>query len=614
MRLLCVLSLVVILTACQNANVPRTILPSAEYTRERVENAELNVNKNYFEGQINVALRDPAELNGFVQQVFKETGVALQLLDEVDGRPIYLFEYRSEWKPEDLAVKLRERPEVLRAAPNHYLSVNAFNDPDFKRQWSMLNQGQEAPGALAGRRGAHAELPLEDIEPKADVVVAIVDTGIDYLHKDLSVVEDIGGKPHVVGGNLWQNPGEVPANGKNDDNNGGEGVGYIDDVFGFDFVGKSGDPMDDHGHGTHIAGVIGGLRNNFEGIAGINKSVKMMAVRFLGASGGGSDFGAVQAIDYVVKMKKRFPDKKFLMNCSWGGSGRIAPNDDQDFLMAAFQEAADADILTIAAAGNSALSTRFSEFYPANYSVKIPQVVSVAATNNVDQLADFSNFGEDYVQIAAPGVLIYSTLPGDRYEAWSGTSMAAPHVAGAAALVWSQNPEMTALDVRNRLIDTADILPQFSGLVGSNGRGGRLNIARAVKGDMNVFPAVEPVVETVPHIFESPRISGVLTLDHVATFEAPGAKSVQVCFSEFKLDDSIDWIQVYGQDYRVRDIITGTRISRRLRSGGEDELCAAAVPGEKAFVRLYSSPPFLMLTQGIEPQRGYTTSKLKVIR
>jgi len=611
LRILSISFLMASLTACQNANIPSTSLPNSAEQVERIQKAKIDPAKKYFDGQVNVTLSDPAQLNDFVARTFAESGLALRLLDKVSGRPIYLFEYQSEKIPEEVSRLVLEDSSVLRASPNYEIQVEGFNDPDFSKQWSMKNTGQEAPRSLAGRRGSDARLPENDYEPKVEVVVAIVDTGIDYFHEDLSVTEVIGGRVDVVGGNVWKNPDEIADNGLNDDNNGGEGIGYVDDVYGYDFVGKNGSPTDDHGHGTHVAGVIGALRNNFKGIVGINKSVKMMGIRFLGATGGGSYFGAVQGISYVIDMKKRFPEKKFLMNCSWGGTSRFGENEDNDFLMAAFQEAADNDILTIAAAGNSSMSTRYNNFFPANYAKDIPEFISVAATNNIDQIADFSNYGSDSVQIAAPGVLILSTLPSNKYEAWSGTSMAAPQVAGAAALVWSMNPKMTALDVKRALLGSVDIIPQLQGYVSSKGR---LNIKRAVEGDMNVFPAVEPIVEIVAQKSKSPQITGSQRLDHVTEFQVEGAKDIAVCFDNLKLDDSSDWVQIYGSDYRVRDIITGTRVSKGLRSGKIKNLCSAPVPGDRIFVRLYSSSPFAAGGGGIGPRRGFETESLKVTK
>lgn len=611
LKILSISVLAIAMMACQNANLPSTVMPSREVQIEKIQKARLNPDQKFFEGQVQIALENSQQLEDFVSRTYAQTGVALRLLDRVAGRPIYLFEFASSQSPEKVAQLLLEDSAVVRASPNYEIRIEGFNDPDLSKQWSMRNYGQEAPRSLAGRRGADSGLPDRDYEAKVEVVVAVVDTGIDYLHEDLAVTEQMGNHLHVAGGNIWKNPDEIPANGVNDDNNGDEGIGYVDDVYGYDFVGVNGSPMDDHGHGTHVAGVIGALRNNFKGIVGINKSVKMMGVRFLGATGGGSYFAAVKGISYVIDMKKRFPEKKFLMNCSWGGTSRFGDNEENDFLMAAFQEAADNDILTVAAAGNSSLSTRLNDFFPANYAKDIPEFISVAATNNIDQIADFSNYGSDSVDIAAPGVLIYSTLPGNKYEAWSGTSMAAPHVAGAAALVWSQNPQMSARDVKRVLLSSVDIVPQLQGYVSSNGR---LNIRRAVEGDFNIFPTVQPVIEKIAKRAKSPQITGSQNVDHVTELHAEGAKDIAVCFDHFKLDDSIDWIQIYGSDYRIRDIITGTRVNRGLRSGKAKELCSAPVPGDRIFVRLYSSSPFAGGGDGIGPRRGFETESLKVTK
>jgi hypothetical protein len=184
-------------------------------------------------------------------------------------------------------------------------------------------------------------------------------------------------------------------------------------------------------------------------------------------------------------------------------------------------------------------------------------------------------------------------------------------VAGAAALVWSMNPQMSALDVKRVLLGTVDIVPQLQGYVSSNGR---LNLRRAVEGDMNVFPTVEPVVEIVAKKAKSPQITGSQNLDHVTELSVDGAKDIAVCFDHFKLDDSIDWIQIYGSDYRIRDIMTGTKISKGLRSKKDKALCSAPVPGDRIFVRLYSSSPFAGGGDGIGPRRGFETESLKVTK
>lgn len=601
-----------LVSACAGGVSPRASLPTADYIVERTAQAEIDAQAGYFKGLVQVKLADSHSVEALVSH-FAQEDLALALVDKISGRPIYLFEVNKALNINSVVSQLKTSEMVEAAAPSQPIQLTA-QDPHYPLQWSFKNTGQEAPGALVGRRGADMSFEGVNTSGSDDVVVAIVDTGIDYFHEDLSIVEERDGQQVVVGGNVWMNPDEIPGNGINDDNNQSEVGGLVDDVFGYDFIAYHGDPMDDHGHGTHIAGVIGALRNNFIGIQGMNENVKMMGVRFLGASGGGSDFGAQKSIYYVIDMQKRFPEKKFIMNCSWGASGRSAENGDaDDFLLLAFKEADEANILTFAAAGNSSLSTEFSPHYPSNYSTKLATVVSVAATDNNDQLAGFSNYGHKSVQIAAPGVLIHSTLPGNQYAAWSGTSMATPHVAGLAALVWAKNPEFTAVEVKEHILDTADVLPQLTGLVSS---GARINVARALKDDFSV--GVEPVAEEIARVIRSPMMMDG-NLDLVTEVYEKGATSIQVCFEEIKLGGGNHWLQVYGSDFRIRDLVTGTRVNRNLFTGEPVEVCAAPVPGDRAYLRLFIQNYLdmgagMMQVGGGAGKQGYVTQKLIVTR
>src|SRR5690606_1467341 len=216
--------------------------------------------------------------------------------------------------------------------------------------------------------------------------------------------------------NMWTNTGEVPGNGIDDDGN-----GVADDVHGANFVPTvaTGDPMDDNGHGTHVAGTIGAVTNNHLGVAGVNWETRIMALKFLSASGSGTTAGAIRAIEYAIANGAN------IMNNSWGGGGFSRALED------AIREAHDAGILFVAAAGNSSQNNDTNPFYPASYDV--PNVMSVMATDQDDDKAGCSHFGLASVGLGAPGVGILSTTPGGSFDSFNGTSMASPHVAGAAA-------------------------------------------------------------------------------------------------------------------------------------------------------------------------------------
>jgi subtilisin family serine protease len=241
-------------------------------------------------------------------------------------------------------------------------------------------------------------------------------------------------------------------------------------VTGFDFVHNDGLPFDDQEHGTHTAGTIGAVGGNGVGVSGVSQVVSLMALKFISRDGSGTTADAIRAIDYAIAH-----GAKVLSN-SWGGQG----DPDNKALYEAIDRARVKGVLFVAAAGNSSADNDSpdSASYPAAFDND--NLISVAATDREDSLAYFSNFGKKTTHLAAPGDKIYSTVPGDRYKAMSGTSMACPHVAGAAALVWSKHPDWDYKRVKKALLSTVDALPSLSDKVIS---GGRLNVLKALKYD-----------------------------------------------------------------------------------------------------------------------------------
>jgi subtilisin family serine protease/uncharacterized protein YhfF len=347
--------------------------------------------------------------------------------------------------------ELRSDPRVRYAEPNVVFTADATpNDPFFSRLWGLNNNGFP----VAGRWG----MPDADIDaPEAwsvttgsdSVTVAVIDTGIDYTHPDLS-------------SQMWINPGENCPGCRTDgiDN---DGNGYIDDWRGWDFANGDNDPMDDNGHGTHVAGTIGAAGNNGIGVVGVNWRVRLMPVKFIGADGTGTAADAVSAVLYAA-------DKgATVLNNSWGG------DDYSQALADAITVADTQGALFVAAAGNSGTDNDSMPTYPASYA--LPNVVTVAATDNSDQLAYFSNVGRKSVDLAAPGLNIYSTWPGGTYQYMSGTSMAAPHVSGAAALAKAAFPSASGLGLKALLLESVDPLSSLSSYTAT---GGRLNVNSAV--------------------------------------------------------------------------------------------------------------------------------------
>ena len=290
----------------------------------------------------------------------------------------------------------------------------------------------------------------------SSVVVGVIDSGIDYTHPDLAA-------------NVWRNPGEIAGNGIDDDAN-----GYTDDIHGYDFINNDPNPMDDNGHGTHVAGTIAAAGNNGVGVTGTAWNTQVMALKFLAADGAGSLSAALAAINYATKMRSTYGVNVRVTNNSWGGGGYSS------ILHDAIARSATAGILFVAAAGNGGADAigdnndLYAE-YPAGYSVD--NVLSVAATDHNDRLASFSNYGATSVDLAAPGVNIASTYPGNQYVYLSGTSMATPHVSGVAALAWSYNPSATYQTVRSAILNGVDVVTSLAGKVAT---GGRLNAHKAL--------------------------------------------------------------------------------------------------------------------------------------
>jgi subtilisin family serine protease len=362
--------------------------------------------------------------------------------------------------PEGLSVEAalaayRSQPNVLYAYPDYHLRLALTpNDPNYTNGtlWGLHNTGQNSGTADADIDAPEA---WDVTTGSSSVIVAVIDTGVDYNHPDLAA-------------NMWHNPLDLPDAFDNDGN------GLVDDYYGADFVNNDGDPMDDHYHGTHVAGTIGGVGNNGAGVAGVAWDVQIMALKFLNAQGSGTTSGAIAALNYAVAHGAK------ISNNSYGGGPF------EQIMFDAVQSAAQLGHLFVAAAGNGdflgrAQNNDTTPFYPSGYKPNPDAVIAVAATDRNDKFASWSNYGATSVDLAAPGVSIYSTSPGGSYRTLSGTSMAAPHVAGVAALVWSADPTLTALEVKDRILAGTDYIgdknPTRPTLTN-----GRLNARQALQG------------------------------------------------------------------------------------------------------------------------------------
>jgi thermitase len=346
-------------------------------------------------------------------------------------------------------------PEVEYAEPNYEIELDAVDappfvpvlprDPRFNDQWALANSGQRGgkEGADISATRAWARTTGSD-----KVVVAVLDSGVDYTHEDLAP-------------NMWTRPANLAPYHDNE-------LGTIDDTNGFNAIDSSSDPMDDNGHGTHCAGIIGAEGSNDIGISGVNWKVQIMPLKFMNAGGFGTTKDAIEAINYVIDRKKDGVNVR-IISASWGSTQKSRALEE------VIRKAYENDILFVAASGNASTNNDRTPHFPSSYNV--PNVISVAALDRNDQLARFSNYGVKSVAIAAPGVDILSTWLGNQYEEKSGTSMATPVVAGVAALMVAENPRISVDDLKKKVLASVDPLAELKGKIAT---GGRINAAKAV--------------------------------------------------------------------------------------------------------------------------------------
>jgi subtilisin family serine protease len=360
------------------------------------------------------------------------------------------------WMTVQAALEIyQDDPDVEYVEPNYYRHTSAIpNDTYFTRLWGLHNTGQYVH-RTSGTPYADIDAPeaWHITTGNSDIVIAVVDTGVDYSHPDLS-------------DNMWSNTGETPNNGIDDDGN-----GYVDDVRGWDFFGNDKNPMDLHGHGTHVTGIAAAEGDNAIGITGVCWTARIMPLRFLDENGIGTVADEISAIDYAIA------NGAHIINASFGSDTHSRSERD------AISRASYAGILFVTAAGNDGLNNDTSPFYPASYN--LDNIISVAATDQDDNLIWFSNYGPTTVDVGAPGVNIYSTSPSMNYQYMHGTSVATPHVAGLAALIWGYNSSLTHMEIKDIILNGVDIKPTLSGKTFT---GGRINALNAFAGSRPQAP------------------------------------------------------------------------------------------------------------------------------
>ena len=367
----------------------------------------------------------------------------------------------------------KQDPDVLYAEPNYILHTTANakitatpNDPSFGSLWGMTKIN--APGAWNITTGS------------ANVVVAVLDTGIDYNHPDLAA-------------NMFRNPADCNSNGIDDDGN-----GYKDDCYGIDVANNDSNPMDDNQHGTHVAGTIGAVGNNNIGVVGVNWNVKLLACKVFDASGSGTTEGAIACLEYVKIMKDLYASSNMTRGAnivatsnSWGGGGFSQALSD------AIDVQRQRGILFITAAGNGnafgvGQNNDTAPFYPCSYF--LANIVCVAATTSSDGKSSFSNYGRRTVHVGAPGSGILSTVPGGGYASLDGTSMATPHVSGLAALLKAQDPNRDWRAIKNLILAGGNTVSSMANTI----TGKRINANGAMTcSTATVQSRLQPIANTI---------------------------------------------------------------------------------------------------------------------
>ena len=462
---------------------------------------------------------------------------------------------------------LSDEPAIEYAEPNYlYRAINqrldisdilaGTSDPKYSKLWGLKNTGRNEPQSSGGNSSStgiadadiNAERAWSLSKGDKNIVIAVIDTGVDYEHEDLS-------------NNIWVNQVELNgAPGVDDDGN-----GYIDDIHGYDFANKDGDPMDGNGHGTHVAGTIAAEHNNGVGIAGVMAQASIMGIKFLSDQGSGSSADAIAAIDYATKMNVD------IMSNSWGGGGFSQALED------AIAAASAKGIIFTAAAGNSSTDNNNIPHYPSNYD--IDNVISVAAHNYSDELASFSCYGSNTVHVAAPGRNILSTTPKNTYDVYSGTSMATPHVTGVVGLYLAYNGKTDPARLRKELMDSSIYARSYGRRLISGGRVDAYNFlngiaqARPAKPDPNAWGVMQVDILETPHPYPN-------KYKLTKTYQVPGAKFLRVIFKKFDVENNYDAISILDSD--------GVEVQRVDGSGADFK--SEYVDGDKITIEFNADP------------------------
>jgi subtilisin family serine protease len=445
-----------------------------------------------------------------------------------DGR---VWHARSRSKNvQTLITQLAKRPDVLYAEPNYLVySTLQPNDPRVPDLWNLLNVGQTV-GGTPGTPGAdiHATDAWDKAIGARTVVVGVVDTGVDYTHPDLAA-------------NVWSAPAQFTVTV------GGRSITCVAGTHGFNAITNTCDPFDDQLHGTHVSGTIGAVGDNALGVVGVNWLANIIGLKFLDSSGAGSIADAISAIEFAIQAKAALgaaANIRVLSN-SWAGAAF------SQALLDEITRANQSEMLFVAAAGNGSSNNDLTPTYPAAYTA--PNVVAVAATDNQDGLASFSNYGPTTVHLGAPGVKVLSTVSGGAYDSFSGTSMATPHVSGAAALLLSRC-SLNTIALKALILSSVDPIPS---LAGRTITGGRLDLAHAVDDCGPKGNAAPNITLTAPAGDAPISAPGPLTLAANA-FDVDGSVAQVAFFAGTSLIGNVtappyrmDWTNVLVGNYAI---------------------------------------------------------------
>lgn len=420
-----------------------------------VSPVEARAEAEYVPGEIIVKLKGKSksiQSQAFIGKAVSEKAMALK--GSWSGLNMHHFSLKPGQSVEETIAQMKSDPEVEYAEPNYIVRrQSAGREGDAVtmsevRGFATSGGGSGSSGSSSGGtedggqdvgKFAQTLAPIQMSDAwgtgtpgLAPSVVAVIDTGLDLTH-------DV----FVNSSAIWTNGNEIPGNGIDDDGN-----GYIDDVYGWNFVTNTNSPMDDDGHGTHVSGIILGTTQDITAFPLAVAKIRIMPLKFLDSNGSGTTAGAIRAIYYAVNNGAK------VLNNSWGGGGF------SQSLLDAIAYAYDQKVVFVAAAGNASNNNDSSPTYPANYTV--PNVISVAATSDLDGFASFSNYGSQTVHMGSPGVSIWSTFPGNMYGRSSGTSMATPFVSGLAAMMVRESPAMTGYQVKTLIFSGAQTLSSLS--------------------------------------------------------------------------------------------------------------------------------------------------------